>query len=200
MKNKHLIIPVVVAGVILGLIVGKLVGSMLYCLVLFPLVSWFVVSFLVPERKKKESEESKEDVPPPVTEESKKQDDIMEHLDSLVKLNFDIRNDPLRDSDIVNELEKIINDLVDIIPVINEESNDVSLVHVINNIGDDYLPRLINPYIKLSESDRKQKTSEILDGLKEISNKVASTAEKINKGEFDKIEMEVSFLKTRCQG
>jgi len=156
---------------------------------------------MVSNRKK----EADENIPEPniktetVTAESIVQDEIMDHLNALVKLNFAIRNDPLRNEDIVKELEDIVNSLVDILPVVNEESSDISLIHVINNIGDDYLPRLLNPYIKLNESERKQKTAKILDGLKEISTKLSSTADKINKGEFDKIEMEVSFLKSRCQ-
>jgi len=190
-KNKTYLIVgaiVVILGLLLSIFVNVIV-SLIIALII-AVVAYLIIDKYITD---KDTVEINSDI-----EEMHKSEDEL-GIESLLSINLELRKSiiPIKVRD---DFEQVIDQLLDILPKINQASPDSELAWVINRMATEYLPeKSIKPFLALDENVRNDESTiasveEGLSGMKaellEVENIIASR----NTNEFNS---KAKFLKHR---
>ncbi|MDH5518034.1 MAG: hypothetical protein OEY36_09505 [Gammaproteobacteria bacterium] len=120
-------------------------------------------------------------------------------IESLLAVNLELRK-TLMPEQMRDAFEQIIDQLLDILPVVAEQDPDSELVWVINRMATEYLPeKSIRPYLALDHSSRHDQASvaaatEALAGMKKELDDVEEILASRKTNEFN---AKAKFLKQR---
>ncbi len=120
-------------------------------------------------------------------------------METLLKLNILIRTDAMLDSQILNTIESIIDDLKATIPPMMEKYPGETLTYELKKIGSAHLYNNVKEYLDLSAESRENQLSifqNTLASLNEVSKRARDIAEKNETQEFKTM---ATFLKTKFQ-
>lgn len=118
------------------------------------------------------------------------------HLERLVVLNIAIRENSLP-SDVTAKLEETIDDLRAILPELNDAHPGGELTWTINRMASDYLPRIVDPFVKLGPSAREEHRSELLGSLQGLESELASIRELVRDQKTGEFKTKAAFLRAR---
>jgi len=120
-------------------------------------------------------------------------------IESLLMLNIELRKCIMPEA-VRDQFEQIIDQLLALLPKINQAGPDGELAWVINRMATEYLPeKSVRPYIKLDESARHEEATvtsveEGLAGMKAELNEVETILASRQSSEFN---AKAKFLKQR---
>ena len=117
-------------------------------------------------------------------------------LDNLVTVNIAIREEGLA-TDVVTRVEGIIDKLRELLPGINERHNGHELTWAVNRMAKDYLPRVVNPYIALSQTERESRRKELLNSLNGLEAEVGNVAGLVRNEKLGDFRAKAAFLRAR---
>ena len=117
-------------------------------------------------------------------------------LDNLVTVNIAIREEGLA-TDVVTRVEGIIDKLRELLPGINERHNGHELTWAVNRMAKDYLPRVVNPYIALSQTERESRRKELLNSLNGLEAEVGNVADLVRNEKLGDFRAKAAFLRAR---
>lgn len=152
-----------------------------------------IIGFVIYRSTKKKEKSTAES-----TSQEENQETKADPLRHLVELNLEIRKAAIA-SELTHRCEAVIDQLVDLIPTVNNVSQPGSeLVWTVNRIASEYLPnKCIRPYLALSDAARREvenidtmKAS--LASLNKELNDVKAMLDKKDESEF---EAKAKFLK-----
>lgn len=118
------------------------------------------------------------------------------HLDRLVKLNIAIREHALS-TDVVAKLEETIDDLRALLPELNDAHAGGELTWTINRMASDYLPRVVDPYVKLGAEAREQNRAELVGSLQGLEHELATIRELVRDRKTGEFQTKAAFLRAR---
>jgi len=120
-------------------------------------------------------------------------------IESLLMLNIELRKCIMPEA-IRDQFEQIIDQLIALLPKINQTGSEGELAWVINRMATEYLPeKSVRPYIKLEETDRHDEATitsveEGLAGMQAELNEVETILASRQSSEFN---AKAKFLKQR---
>jgi hypothetical protein len=117
-------------------------------------------------------------------------------LDNLVTINIAIREEGLA-TDVVTRVEGIIDKLRELLPGINERHNGHELTWAVNRMAKDYLPRVVNPYIALSQTERESRRKELLNSLNGLEAEVGNVTDLVRNEKLGDFRAKAAFLRAR---
>tara|TARA_R110002072_G_scaffold163353_2_gene315823 strand:+ start:1083 stop:1601 length:519 start_codon:yes stop_codon:yes gene_type:complete len=165
-------------------ITAGLIGGLIACL-----VSYLYLSKLEPAKSKDSNKTKTEE---PVNE-------IENSMQSLVLLNIEIRK-TIIPKNIQKALETTIDDLVNILPLVNDAAPGGELYWVVNRMATEYLPeKSIRPYLSLNQEQRSSEEviTTLLDGLKGIQSELKDIGELLISKNTNEFNTKAKFLKHR---
>lgn len=191
MNNKiFLIIGLIVVSIIIllsffiNLVFSGLVG------VAAGLIAYFILSQNID--KEKGSKTSPENEPEPKNESE-------QSIESLLNINITLRKSimpvNMRDS-----FEEIIDQLIELLPKINEASPEGELAWVINRMATEYLPeKSIKPYLSLSGEERHDQTTidKVIESLSGMKSELDDVKDILKQRKTNEFNTKAKFLKQR---
>jgi hypothetical protein len=165
-------------------VAAGLVGGLIACL-----VSYLYLSKLESAKSEASNEAKAEE---PVNE-------IENSLQSLVLLNIEIRKTIIPEN-VQKVLEATIDDLVNILPLVNDAVPGGELYWVVNRMATEYLPeKSVRPYLSLSEGQRSSEDviTKLLDGLTGIQSELKEIDELLINKNSNEFNTKAKFLKHR---
>ena len=176
--------------------VGLLLALVLY--LLFDLIIIAVVSAIVASAVgvlvyRYLDKETKEEVASPDVDPAA---ELRALLDNLVTLNIAIREEGLA-PDVMARVEGIIDKLRALLPGINERHNGHALTWAVNRMAKDYLPRVVNPYIALSQAERESRREELLNSLNGLEAEVDNVTDLVRNEKLGDFRAKAAFLRAR---
>ncbi len=117
-------------------------------------------------------------------------------LDNLVTVNIAIREEGLA-TDVVTRVEEIIDKLRELLPGINERHNGHELTWAVNKMAKDYLPRVVNPYVALSQTERESRRKELLNSLNGLEAELDNVADLVRNEKLGDFRAKAAFLRAR---
>ena len=117
-------------------------------------------------------------------------------LDNLVTVNIAIREEGLA-TDVVTRVEGIIDKLRELLPGINERHNGHELTWAVNKMAKDYLPRVVNPYVALSQTERESRRRELLNSLNGLEAELDNVADLVRNEKLGDFRAKAAFLRAR---
>ena len=117
-------------------------------------------------------------------------------LDNLVTVNIAIREEGLA-TDVVTRVEEIIDKLRELLPGINERHNGHELTWAVNKMAKDYLPRVVNPYVALSQTERESRRRELLNSLNGLEAELDNVADLVRNEKLGDFRAKAAFLRAR---
>ena len=117
-------------------------------------------------------------------------------LDNLVTINIAIREEGLA-TDVVTRVEEIIDKLRELLPGINERHNGHELTWAVNKMAKDYLPRVVNPYVALSQTERESRRKELLNSLNGLEAELGNVADLVRNEKLGDFRAKAAFLRAR---
>jgi len=141
----------------------------------------------------------KDTIVPSVPEKTSLEIEFKKIMETLLKLNILIRTDARLDSEMLNTIESIIDDLKATIPPMMEKYPSETLTYELKKIGSSHLYNNVKEYLDLSDESRTNQLSifkNTLASLNEVSARARNIAEKNETQEFKTM---ANFLKTKFQ-
>jgi hypothetical protein len=120
-------------------------------------------------------------------------------MENLLRLNIMIRTDARLDSELLNTIESIIDDLKATIPPMMGKYPGETLTYELKKIGSSHLYNNVKEFLDLSDESRENQLSifkNTLENLNEVSKRARDIAEKNETQEFKTM---ATFLKTKFQ-
>ena len=176
--------------------VGLLLALVLYLLfdlVIIAVVSAIVASAVAILVYRYLDKETKEEVASPDVDPAA---ELRALLDNLVTLNIAIREEGLA-PDVMTRVEGIIDKLRELLPGINERHNGHELTWAVNRMAKDYLPRVVNPYIALSQAERESRREELLNSLNGLEAEVDNVTDLVRNEKLGDFRAKAAFLRAR---
>lgn len=103
---------------------------------------------------------------------------------SLLNTNIYVRMN-INDIELRSHIEKLIDDIREIIEPINDKKNFSSLSMTVNTIGEDYLPRILEPYVALTENERQNNRDNLIANIDAMSTELASIRAELENDNID---------------
>ena len=148
--------------------------------------------------KQKSSSENNENIVLETKEESS-ETEFKNIMETLLKLNILMRTDGRLESEMLNTIESIIDDLQATIPPMMEKYPNETLTYELKKIGSSHLYKNVKEFLDLSDESRENQLSifkNTLENLNEVSKRARDIAEKNETSEFKTM---ATFLKTKFQ-
>jgi hypothetical protein len=117
-------------------------------------------------------------------------EDVILILNSLLKSNILLRKDKEISTEVIKQVEVIIDDLIILVPAMMKQYPDESLTHEINSIGGEHFHKIIKRYLLLSLENREGQLKEFqktITSLYKVTKKARSIMEKDETLEFKKM-------------
>jgi len=120
-------------------------------------------------------------------------------IESLLNINITLRKSimpvNLRDS-----FEEIIDQLIELLPKVNDASPDGELAWVINRMATEYLPeKSIKPYLSLSEDEKHDQTTidNVIESLSGMKSELDDVNDILKQRKTNEFNTKAKFLKRR---
>jgi len=152
----------------------------LLLLIIVLAIVFFLFFFLRKQNKIKSSPTQKENTP----------------IDELLFLNINIRK-KIFNKELIDSIEKIIDKLRDVLPLLNDKYKASELTWVANKMATDYLQKVLNPYMEFSFQTQKEKQEDLLLSLQQIEKELDDTIELVKKNETSLFDTKAKFIKNR---
>ena len=152
----------------------------LLLLIIVLAIVFFLFFFLRKQNKIKSSPTQKENTP----------------IDELLFLNINIRK-KIFNKELIDSIEKIIDKLRDVLPLLNDKYKASELTWVANKMATDYLQKVLNPYMEFSFQTQKEKQEDLLLSLQQIEKELDDTIELVKKNETSQFDTKAKFIKNR---
>lgn len=159
-------------------------------------VGIFILAVILTERRvraniKQSGSKEREDAVEKMAENEKKQSKELEaNMNGLVELNILVRVENFP-AVIKEKTEKLIDDLLDVLPLLYEEFGSFRVNWEMNKIATEYLPQLCRRYSALSEEERlgqpQLDLEKSLDELSEEVEKISKLAKQKRLTEMDTV-------------
>jgi len=116
--------------------------------------------------------------------------------DALNVINLRVRSAGLA-SDLVERIERLIDQLAELLPTLSGQFAGFELTWQMQQIASAYLPKLVNAYASLSDTERSQRRSEFEASLGELEDAAARTSRALREQHTTEFENISRFLKLR---
>ncbi|MFQ5796086.1 MAG: hypothetical protein ACE5JP_13700 [Candidatus Bipolaricaulia bacterium] len=117
-------------------------------------------------------------------------------LDGLVKLNIKIRTEALP-TKAMSVIERIIDKLRKLLPEMNQNYTGNDLTWEVNRTAEVYLPKVIDPYVDLSSTQRNKKRVLLLESLKVLEEALDEVVKLVRENKEGEFAAKAKFLKAR---
>ncbi len=118
------------------------------------------------------------------------------HLQSLVRLNIQIREGGLP-ARVCERLEHSVDVLRDVIPQLNDDYVGSELTWTINKMATDYLPRIVTPFVALGPAARQEHEAELLKSLQGFDAELENIAGLLRDAKVGEFKTKAAFLRAR---
>ncbi|MFT6732752.1 MAG: hypothetical protein ACJAS9_000934 [Polaribacter sp.] len=118
---------------------------------------------------------------------------------ALLMANLELRKNIISPA-LRENYEALIDQLIELLPLVNDSATQNELSWVINRMATEYLPKKsITPYLKLSESERLdiKIISEVQENIKSMGKELSDVKEMIIKKSNNEFAQKAEFLKQR---
>lgn len=156
---------------------------MFYFLLFIVVIIILIMFFILKNKSKKDSK-------PKVLE--KKQGT----LETLLILNLEVRKG-IFDSELIEEIESIIDKLRDILPILNERYKASELTWVANKMATNYLQKIIHPFIHFKKNEQIKNKNSLMESLAQIEKELDETIALVNENKESDFDTKAKFIKTR---
>ena len=120
----------------------------------------------------------------------------VEPLQQLLRLNLELRMGAL-EPDVVRQLEEIVDDLRDLIPGLCEDHAGSELTWTVKRMAEDYLPRVLGPFLALSSAERAQHRDEFVKSLAGLEAELAGIRGLVRDAKVGEFQAKAAFLRAR---
>jgi len=117
-------------------------------------------------------------------------------IQKLLVLNINVRKKIVSKS-LIMDIERIIDKLRMVIPILNENYQVNELTWVTNKIATDYLQKVLNPYMNFQAQTQKEKLDDLLSSLTQIEKELDETIELVKQNETSQFDIKAKFIKSR---
>jgi hypothetical protein len=121
-------------------------------------------------------------------------DPLEENISLLIGLNITVRikNVPVQAQE---SIEKTIDALRELLPLILQNHDNTEMAWVMKRMCSHYLPKLINPFVALSNREAQMQT--FLESLSGIDKELEEVALLLNSAQTSEFESKARFIKHR---
>ncbi|MBI9074425.1 MAG: hypothetical protein JEZ02_03360 [Desulfatibacillum sp.] len=117
-------------------------------------------------------------------------------LESLVGLNVAIREQALP-LQALETTERVIDKLRELLPEMNENYRGNDLTWEVNRSAEDYLVRVVKPYMALNSGDRQDRMEEFLQGLSSLETALDEVLDVVRNHKQGEFSVKAKFLNAR---
>ncbi|WP_028314204.1 hypothetical protein [Desulfatibacillum aliphaticivorans] len=117
-------------------------------------------------------------------------------MQGLVILNVNIREQAIP-SQALEAVERIIDKLRDLLPQMNSDYKGNDLTWEVNRSAEDYLFRIVKPYMALNPADRQDKLDEFLQGLGAMETALDEVLDVVRNHKQGEFSVKAKFLNAR---
>jgi HD-GYP domain-containing protein (c-di-GMP phosphodiesterase class II) len=174
---------------ILGTLAVGIIFSLLYGILIGGIIALVVGGILYLYNKSQSSEDNTE-------KEDNTKSTAKSSEDALIDLNIMVRSESLPDS-IVAKVEKLIDLLIKVILSLEEKYPESQLRFTIDRMPTEYLPKLLNPYIKLEEEARVNSETKVLETLDAMHEEVQEVQNMIDSHKQKDFDQKAAFMAHR---
>lgn len=163
---------------------------MLRMLVLIVIIAAITYGFYYFLRKKAPADNTK-------AAPAEKPDIVIEHLARLKDVNLRMRLESGFDANMLARAEAIIDKLWKVLPDINTTNPAAELTWVVNKISKEYLPDLMERYLKLDAKGRETTHPETMTALIALENEIDGIAQVAQEQDMVKLRSQANYLKNK---
>jgi len=116
--------------------------------------------------------------------------------DALNAINLRVRSAGLA-LDLVQRIERLIDQLAELLPTLSGQFAGFELTWQMQQIASAYLPKLVNAYASLGDTERSERRGEFETSLAELEDAAARTARALKEQHTTEFENISRFLKLR---
>lgn len=128
-----------------------------------------------------------------------KADPVVQATESLVQLNLEIRKARLPDQ-VLQAYEGLIDDIITLLPCINEQSGGGQLAWAVNQMAIEYLPnKSVYPFIALNEDERLNAQNGVIETVAAMSGELAEIEGLVSSREVTAFNNKAEFLRQRFE-
>ncbi len=156
------------------------------------IVSGLVVYFILKQGKDDATQSTPSNEPAP-------KNDSEQGIELLLVANITLRKAVIPEK-IRDVYEEIIDQLIALLPRVNESSPDGELAWVINRMATEYLPqKSIKPYLALSEGERQDKDviEKVIESLSGMKSELEDVKDILSQRKTNEFNTKAKFLKQR---
>ncbi len=117
-------------------------------------------------------------------------------LGGLIELNIRIREEGLSDR-VLARVEGIIDKQRGLLPEINERYPTHELTWTLNQMAKEYLPKVLNPFLALSKTDRDEREAELMKSLDGLEAEVDNVEDLVRGDKMGDFKAKAAFLRAR---
>src|SRR6516165_6518298 len=99
--------------------------------------------------------------------------------------------------DLVQRIERLIDQLAELLPTLSGQFAGFELTWQMQQIASAYLPKLVDAFASLSDTERSQRRGDFEEGLRELEDAAARTARALQEQKTTEFENISRFLKLR---
>ena len=117
-------------------------------------------------------------------------------LESLVALNVSIRERVLP-AQALETTERVIDKLRELLPEMNTNYKGNDLTWEVNRSAEDYLVRIVTPYVAMNSQDRQDKLDEFLQGVNSLETALDEVLDVVRNHKQGEFSVKAKFLNAR---
>ena len=117
-------------------------------------------------------------------------------LQNLLKLNIEIREN-IGDVESIESIEEVIDKIRELAPQVNERIPGSQMAWLINRMDSEYLPKLIDPYMRLDVQGQKEKKATFLTALRSIKDELKEVGEMLSQSDTENFDSKATFIQHR---
>ena len=156
---------------------------MFYFIIIVIVLALVVLFFIMKNKKNNDTKNEIKEVP-------------QTPIDKLLTLNINIRKN-IYDKELLDEIESIIDQLRDTLPILNESYKASELTWVANKMATDYLQKVINPFMKFKKEEQEQNKNSLLESLAEIKKELNEIISLVKDKKTSSFDTKAKFIKNR---
>jgi len=114
--------------------------------------------------------------------------------EGLAQSNLDLRLDGNVSDKLIATVEKLIDQVRQLIPKALQDSSGSEMTYNIERLGAEYLPKYISSFLATALEDRDAKEEELQETLSDIAAKLTKAEEHLDQGRLHEFEAESGFM------
>lgn len=120
-------------------------------------------------------------------------------VEDIVKMNLQLRL-KTNDTEVRAGFENLFDKVIKLDNLVNDPKNFSELTVIFNRMTEKYIPNLLNPFLKMEESEQLKNKAVLIESLNTLAEQLEKTEEAFNSADVAELNKMASFIDTMIGG